>query len=733
MRRCPVRERADMRRFENSLEHLLAEMEWVDVQIRALVARVRAEQADDDHFRGLYLSEQRVDALLAAPLGAPSWLVAGTGGDLDLPSRIARLREQIAVRRQASLDAGIDLRLERLRSRFGLSDLDVGVLLICFAVGMDTRYERLYAYLQDDVTKTRPSVDLVLNLLEPDPVRRLAARARFDRQAPLLRYRLVELFDDPSRPMPPLIGRFLKADDRIVSFLLGSDEVDEAIVPYAHRMEPGQDIEALVVEQEVKHGLHGLAADASGMPRLVVHLQGPAGSGRGTIAKAVCAARGVPLIGADLERMQLGGDFATCITLIDREARLADAALLWSGFDALMADGHRSSLAAFTRIIESGPALAFVASEAAHMPVRATDEVRHVRLTVSPPSGPQRLELWRRALSNRPFDISVPELSGVATRFRFTPRQIEESTHTAASLARWRNPADVRVGVPDLYDACRYHSNRTLAMLARKITPRLGWNDIVLPPDRLMQLREICNHMKYRHQVFSEWGFERKLASSKGLMALFAGPSGTGKTMAAEIIAGQLGLDLYKIDLSSVISKFIGETEKNLARIFDEAQTANAVLLFDEADALFGKRSEVRDSHDRYANIEVGYLLQRVEEYEGIALLATNFRRNMDEAFVRRLQFTVDFPFPGEADRFRMWQRILPEQTPRDAAIDLALIARRFDLTGGNIRNVALAAAFLAADDSDIIRMTHLIAATQREYQKMGKLIADGEFGAGVD
>ena len=725
-----------MHRFENSLAHLLAEMEWVDLLIRALVARVRAEQTEDDQFRGLYLSEQRVDALLAAPLGAPSWLAADAGHNAALSARIDSLREQIAACRQLSLDTGIELRLERLRTLFGLSDLDVGVLLICLAVGMDTRYERLYGYLQDDVTKTRPSVDLVLSLLEADPLRRFAVRACFDRDAPLLRYRLVELFDDPSRPMPPLIGRFLKADDRIVSFLLGSDEPDETIAPCVRLMGPGQDIETLVIDDSVKRGLKQLAVgdskpyvrNSQNRLRVVLHLQGRAGSGRHTIAKALTRARGVPLLSADLERMLSRTDFSTCLVLIDREARLASAALYWSGFDALMLDDHRTWLAAFQKIVESGPELAFVASETAHLPASANDGLCHVRVTVSPPTGPQRLELWRRALKDRPFDIPSADLSGIATRFRFTPRQIEESTYTAASLASWRDPERVQVTVQDLYDACRHHSNRTLATLARKITPRVGWDDIVLPPDRIVQLREICNHMKYRHQVFSEWGFERKLVSSKGLMALFAGPSGTGKTMAAEIIAGELGLDLYKIDLSSVISKFIGETEKNLARIFDEAESANAVLFFDEADALFGKRSEVKDSHDRYANIEVGYLLQRIEEYEGIAILATNFRRNMDEAFVRRLQFTVDFALPSEEDRYRMWQRILPEQTPRDPAIDLALLACRFDLTGGNIRNIALAAAFLAADERDIVRMTHLIAATQREYQKMGKLVADGEF-----
>jgi SpoVK/Ycf46/Vps4 family AAA+-type ATPase len=210
---------------------------------------------------------------------------------------------------------------------------------------------------------------------------------------------------------------------------------------------------------------------------------------------------------------------------------------------------------------------------------------------------------------------------------------------------------------------------------------------------------------------------------------LFAGPSGTGKTMAAEIIAGELGLELYKIDLSTVVSKYIGETEKNLSRIFTEAETSNAILFFDEADALFGKRSEVKDSHDRYANIEIGYLLQRMEEYEGVVILATNFRKNMDEAFVRRLHFTVEFPFPNAADRRRIWEGIWPADTPRDSTLALDFMAHRFELTGGSIRNIALAAAFLAADDGNVVTMKHLIHGTQREYQKMGKVVAENEFG----
>jgi SpoVK/Ycf46/Vps4 family AAA+-type ATPase len=321
------------------------------------------------------------------------------------------------------------------------------------------------------------------------------------------------------------------------------------------------------------------------------------------------------------------------------------------------------------------------------------------------------------------------DLAALATKFKFTGGQIQDAATMARNLACLRDAKTARINTHDLYEACRLHSNQKLSALARKITPKYQWGDIVLPADRLEQLREICNHVKYRERVYGEWGFDRKLSLGKGLSVLFAGPSGTGKTMAAEIIAGALGLELYKIDISMVVSKYIGETEKNLSRIFVEAETSNAILFFDEADALFGKRSEVKDSHDRYANIEIGYLLQRMEEYEGVVILATNFRKNMDEAFVRRLHFTVEFPFPNEGDRRQIWQGIWPEDTPRHPALDIDFMARRFEITGGNIRNIALAAAFLAADDGNVITMNHLLHGTKREYQKMGKVVAENEFG----
>ena len=381
--------------------------------------------------------------------------------------------------------------------------------------------------------------------------------------------------------------------------------------------------------------------------------------------------------------------FETAVRLILREALLQDAVLYWDGFDSLLADERLAWRSVLLRGLEEQPGLAILAGNSPWEPADVFQARPFVRVEFPRPAYRERLSLWQASLNGATPEDGEAGLPALATKFRFSGGQIRDAAATARNLARWRDPDGGRVTAADLQAACRLQSNRKLATLARKITPHYTWGDIVLPPDRLQQLREICNQLKYRARVYDEWGFDRKLSLGKGLNVLFAGPSGTGKTMAAEIMAGELGLDLYKIDLATVVSKYIGETEKNLARIFGEAETSNAILFFDEADALFGKRSEVRDSHDRYANIEISYLLQRMEEYDGVAILATNLHKNMDEAFVRRMHFTVEFPFPDQTYRLRIWEKIWPAETPRAPGLDLDFMARRFEITGGSIRNIA--------------------------------------------
>jgi SpoVK/Ycf46/Vps4 family AAA+-type ATPase len=332
-----------------------------------------------------------------------------------------------------------------------------------------------------------------------------------------------------------------------------------------------------------------------------------------------------------------------------------------------------------------------------------------------------------------PPGVGADEIGRLADTFRFGRTQIEQTVRQAGSISRLREPGASGPSLPDMFNAGRELTAPRLGRFAMHVVPRYSWNDLVLPVEKQDQLRRLANWVRYRHRVHEEWGFGRKLTRGKGLNVLFTGPSGTGKTMAAEVLAGELELDLYQIDLSSVVSKFIGETESNLAVIFDEAEDSQAILFFDEADALFGKRTEVKDAHDRYANIEVNFLLQRVEQYQGVVILASNLQRNLDDAFLRRMYDVVEFLFPDAALRERMWRNHLPPEAARAPDIDFAFLASQFKVTGGSIKNIVLDAAFRAAAGGRPIGMTHLMLATKAELQKQGKLPTKADFGRYYD
>jgi SpoVK/Ycf46/Vps4 family AAA+-type ATPase len=314
----------------------------------------------------------------------------------------------------------------------------------------------------------------------------------------------------------------------------------------------------------------------------------------------------------------------------------------------------------------------------------------------------------------------------VAAKFRLSIEQIRAAAEVSLITARSRG--DELPLAADLDLGARHASSSRLGELASHLDPAYAWDDLVLPERQVDLLRSISAYLRHRDQVLSEWGYEVTVSRTQGLKVLFAGESGTGKTMAAQVLGAQLGLDLFRVDLATIVSKYIGETEKNLERIFTAADGSNAILFFDEADALFGKRSEVSDSHDRYANIEVAYLLQRMEAYPGAVILATNFRRNIDDAFVRRLDFLIDFPFPEADDRRRIWRLVLPAAAPLGDDVDFDFLAERFKLSGGAIRNCSLAAAFRAADEGSRIEMRHLVRAVAQEYGKQGRLTLETDF-----
>jgi hypothetical protein len=660
--------------------------------------QVYGAMTDGDPYRGFYVSPQDFRQLLGRPPGAPLLYV-----DERIPDSVTLFAQ--------------------LQQAFGLSAFDVDALLIAVAPEIDLRYQRLFAYLQDDITRKRPSVDLALNLLCPTPEAKLQGRSRFESGAPLIRNRLLHIASS-STAGAPFLARDLEIDDAVVSALVTEATIDRRIQAFTIFDAPTPGVSPLPSDAPTAALAEIVTKSrAEGRP-LIFHFRGPRNAGQRQAALALAQELGRGLLSADC-RVAAGADvdFLLAGGLLFRDAALHQAIPCLDGVDALRAAELQSKRAALWASMRHALDVVIVISELPWAFLRDTPgapEIDVVSLDFAMPDFEQRLSSWREALGGA-ADNTNGVVESLAGRFRLSLAQIRAAAASARSQARLGGGHAALKG-EELLAAARGQSVHRLGALARQVRPKCHLGDLVLPDDAIAQLQEVCNQVRQRHVVYDRWGFDRKLSLGKGVNVLFSGPPGVGKTMAAEAFANELGLDLFKVDLSQIVNKYIGETEKNLNRVFEEARASNVILFFDEADALFGKRSEVRDSHDRYANIEIAYLLQKMEEYEGLSVLATNLKQNLDEAFTRRLSFIIDFPFPDEESRFRIWSAIWPEDVPV-GDVDFGYMARTFRLSGGSIKNVAVAAAFLAAESGESVQTGHLVRATRREFQKMGKTV----------
>lgn len=665
--------------------YLVARLAVVEQRVRALVAERRGtDPHPDDPFRGLYFSDEMVTRLLDAPRGAVRWPV-------DTTARAAA--EQLADAAEA---AGERVRLRDLARTFELTELDVELLLLALAGDLDVRFEALYGYLDDDVTRRRPSIEVALALCGV-PLASAEVRARL-LHGPLTTARLV-VVEDTDRPFA---GRLLRVPDRVVGHLLGDDTPDPAVRPL------------LLEVPEVSWGEPEPLARALAAGVRLVHLREPATGSARALATGALRAGGYEALHVDLTALAADPDAAELARLVTREVRLRGAGLVAGPVEALPAG-------LLDRLTGSDAPVLLVGDRSWDPQWSA-----QVPLLIEVPESTvaERAELWAHALDGAA--AGVDEVAATS-QFRLRPEQVVRAAHAARVQARLAG-AD-SVGVEHLRAGARAENGTALERLARRIQPAVGWADLVVPDGVLVGLQEIALRARHREQVLGDWRMRPGGGRGRGVAALFAGDSGTGKTMSAEVVAHDLGLDLYVVDLATVVDKYIGETEKNLERIFSAAQGVNAVLLFDEADSIFGKRSEVKDAHDRYANIESAYLLQRLESFDGLAILATNLRANIDDAFTRRLDVVVDFPLPDVAHRRRLWDRCLGDLVPRAADLDLTFCAEAFELAGGAIRSASVTAGYFAAADGGTVTMAHLITAVQREYRKLGRLTVASEFG----
>ena len=709
-----------------SLAHLFGRLAIVESRIADLVGAQRANDPNPaDPFRGLYISDAQARALLddQDPEGAPA--AAAEGGSAHRASMEDRSAQRpirfdhagVELAADVAEAAGAVIRLRRLARAFDLESVDVDLLLVAAAPDLDSRYERLYGYLNDDVSRRRASVGLALRICGLSHAEG-RARARFAAQAPLVEGGLLVVEVDR-----PFLGRALTVPDRVTAHLLGEDAPDPLLLSVA------------TLEAAPPGGTPGTPAPQGGGTRespaeaeaalvrglrgglRLAYLRERTGSDGAVIARRAMAGVGLGAIVLDLGRVTPSDEVTRIVAAAVREARLHGAGIIAGPVEALVDRGAWG-----VRLLAEAPCPVVLLGQRSWDP--AWSHALPLLLEAPLATGAAREHAWRTALADMPgAQAAIAEIAEYPFRLGAQP------VARAASSARWTATAEGRpVTSRDLAAGVRAQNAAGLERLARRITPHAGWSDLVMPRDIVGQLRDLGARARHRDAVLDGWRLADP-SRGRGLTALFTGDSGTGKTLSAEVVAGELGLDLYVIDLSTVVDKYVGETEKNLDRVFGEADGVNGILLFDEADAIFGKRSEVHDARDRYANVEIAYLLQRMERFDGMAILTTNLRANLDEAFTRRLDVLIDFPMPDEVQRRRLWDRHLVPSLPLAGEIDVDFLARRFRVSGGSVRNIVLAAAYLAAAEGRSVTMTDLIRGTGSEYRKLGHLSTEAEFG----
>lgn len=619
--------------------------------------------------------------------------------------------------------------LETLCKVFRLSPFERDILLLCAGMELDSQFLSICVNAQGDFHKAYPTFSLALAAL-PE-----AHWSALIPTAPLRYWRLIEVGSGNTLTLSPL-----RIDERILHYLAGIRHPDERlsgiIEPFSISSE---EIHLVPSHHELAEQISRAWSKNSGTSSLpVVQLCGNEATGKKAIAASACNILGLYLYMISVSTIPtVPNELNTLVRLWNREAALSNSTLLldYDGMDTI--DGAREK--AVHNFVENiRGALIVITNERRRICHR-----QMITLDVCKPTANEQYVVWQEALGSEAGKFNG-QVEVLVSQFNLSASSI----HAACTEARWasgiedrgseienhdegkRGQYNVHFSVMNpriLWDACARQSRPRLDNLTQRIEPAASWDDLVLPAAQCQTLHEIATHVRQRMKVYETWGFASKSNRGLGISVLFAGASGTGKTMAAEVLANELCLDLYKIDLSQVVSKYIGETEKNLSRIFDAAEEGGAILFFDEADALFGKRSEVKDSHDRYANIEVSYLLQRMESYRGLAILTTNMKNALDPAFLRRIRFVVQFPFPDAGQRADIWKRIFPAGTPV-GGLDIHKLAR-LNITGGNISNIALNSAFLAADAGEPVRMKHVLHAARTEYAKLERTLTVAEIG----
>lgn len=689
------------------LDALKPELARLDALIDAEIRRIRARyELTRDEFHGLYITDERVEALLRATQPVFEGVT---------PPDITTTRTR-----------DTSSRWRQLADALSLSDDERDLVLIALAPELHPKYETLYAYLNDDATRRYPTPELAARLLGRDEQQNVRLRGLLSAAGKVLSNGAIEV----AAPVRDEIRahRPLRAAGALADWLVGLPYHDDRLTGVV-RFGAGESVLPLrAVAAPVRPALEGLIdrfASNARVPPIVLSAQTP--SEATLIAEELFSRAARPVLVLDLAVLRGSTSPTDVVTALLLAHRLLGAGIVAAPLDAIVdVDGrpHEPSFAVIRRLVVQSRACV-VATGIAARGQDVLGDIGNVELSIPQPARLERAAAWQQALAGTD-GIDADVVDALADRFALGVDRILYAARAArdrAWLAGQETPSSA-----DLFAAARAVSVHGSGGTTQIVSSPFTWDDLILPQAIKARLADIIHAVKLRPRVLDAWGFARRLGNGHGLKIMFAGPSGVGKTMAAAIVAKTLQLDLHRLELGTVVSKYIGETEKNLDRAFDTARRCNAVLFIDEADALLGKRSEVKDAHDRYANVEIAYLLQKMDDHSGIVIVATNLARNIDDAFSRRMQYVLEFPLPDAASRERLWRGMLPAEAPVAADVDFAFLGRQIELSGGDIRNVALDAAYSAARDESEITIGHLLRAVMRQYEKSGRVATAAEF-----
>ena len=723
----PYRTASDYLHDQFVVLDLLLEAEMNTMQYKA-----EHQTAQRNPFKGMYLTEAEAKQLLTTE----STYISLDAEQLQL---IFRLEQMIAARLQRNRELSISIPIMDLQQQLTLDELDIRLLIVSLAPHMNRKYLKLYGYVQDDLTCQYVTLDLLLRLCCRSDEDQVQVYRRMTDTSSNLRRLFTTLSTqaitnkDSSILVEPLV-----LESRMIHYILQLNWRYNGLLSSVRYTEQQQYESLLPIEihKHLQQQIVKYVNDYRDQPLMILMI-GTTGCGKTIHSKHLAQKMARPTL--ELDMTSLSNDIhllGQTIELFLHEAKIMNAIPIFEHTEQLIPKNEEMErdfrLQKLQEQLQSWNDTVILHSNH-HLPLHSTyDQIDRVIITFPLPTLEEGSELWKAYTASKLTVHSTITLQ-LATKFQFTAGQIAATVQQAIALKRWSmlDTNGLQQETDDsywLHQAANGLIHHGLQQKSVQMKSQWDWQDLILPQETLQLLQQACHRVANRHIVMQEWGFERILPYGRGVSMLFTGPPGTGKTMAALVMAKAMQAELYRVDLTRIVSKYIGETEKNLAEIFDRAKLSGAILFFDEADAVFGKRSEVKDAHDKYANMETSYLLQKMEEYDGLTILATNFSQNLDDAFMRRIQYIIKFPFPDAVQREQLWRSIIPSHMPMEP-LDIPFLAKTFELSGGPIKNIVLTAAYLVAQDGKKLSMQHFIEAAIQEYKKTGKLLMKDRLG----